>query len=219
MSSEIFVDAINGLGAVVLLTSIFLVASKRMVSFVRTFAVQSLALGLFAAIVAYHMGADHIYIVAVLTIALKALIIPTFLTRTIERIHVKREIEPLVGVPMSLLICGGLAFVGYYVSEPIIAGGNAITKNCFAISLAVVLIGLFLMISRKKAMTEIIAILVIENGLFLGAISIAYGMPLIVEIGIFFDVLGAVLIMGIYAFKINQTFETLDTSFMRRLRD
>jgi len=219
MSSDVMVDAINGLAAVVLLTSIVLVANKRMSSLVRTFAIQSLALGLFAAAVAYHAEADHIYIVAVLTIVLKVIVIPYFLTYTIDKIHVKKEIEPLVGIPMSLLICGGLAFVGYYVSEPIIASGNALTKNCFAISIAVVLIGLFLMISRRKAMTEIVAILVIENGLFLGAISITYGMPFIVEIGVFFDVMVAVLIMGVFAFKINRTFETLDTTFMRRLKD
>ena len=88
-----------------------------------------------------------------------------------------------------------------------------------AISVAVVLIGFFLMITRRKAMSEIIALLVMENGIFLGAISITYGMPLIVEIGIFFDVLVAVLIMGLFAFRINQTFETLDTTFMRRLKD
>jgi hydrogenase-4 component E len=75
------------------------------------------------------------------------------------------------------------------------------------------------MITRRKAMSEIIAILVMENGIFLGAISITYGMPLIVEIGIFFDVLVAVLIMGVFAFRINTTFETLDTTFMRRLKD
>ncbi|MFA5313102.1 MAG: hydrogenase [Methanomassiliicoccales archaeon] len=219
MSSEVLTDAINGLAAIILLTSIVLVASKRMRSLVRTFMIQSLALGMFAALVAYYTGADHIYIVAVLTIALKVFVIPYFLDYTIDKIHVKKEIEPLVGIPMSLLICAGLAFVGYYVSEPIIASGSAITKNCFAISLTVVLIGLFLMISRRKAMTEVVAILVIENGIFLGAISITYGMPLIVEVGVFFDVLVAALIMGVFAYKINRTFETLDTTFMRRLRD
>jgi hydrogenase-4 component E len=68
-------------------------------------------------------------------------------------------------------------------------------------------------------MTEIVGLLMMENGLFLAAISLTYGMPMIVEIGVFFDVLVAAIIMGIFAFKINHTFETLDTTFMRRLRD
>jgi hydrogenase-4 component E len=219
MSQDVIIDAINGLAAIVLLTAFVLVASNRMHQLVRTFAIQSIALGLFAAFVAYYTGADHIYIVAGLTIVLKGLIIPRFLNYTINKIHVTKEVEPLVGIPLSLLICAGLAFVGYYVAEPVIASGDAITKNCLSISLAVLLIGFFLMISRRKAMSEIVALLVIENGLFLGAISITYGMPLIVEIGIFFDVFVAVLIMGMFAFKINRTFETLDTTFMRRLRD
>lgn len=212
-------DTINGLAAVILLSSFMLVANTRMHQLVRTFTLQSLALGLFALSVAYYTGADHIYLVAILTIIIKALIIPRFLDYTIDKIQVKREVEPLVGIPLSLLICAGLAFVGYYVAEPIITSGDIITKNCLAISVATVLIGFFLMVSRRKAMSEIIALLVIENGLFLGAISITYGMPLIVELGVFFDVFVTVIIMGVFIFKISRTFETLDTTFMRRLRD
>jgi hydrogenase-4 component E len=82
----------------------------------------------------------------------------------------------------------------------------------------VVFIGMFMMISRRKAITQMVGLLMMENGLFLGIISTTYGMPLIVEIGIFFDVFMAVLIMGIFAYRINRSFETLDTTFMRRLR-
>lgn len=219
MSTEVLTDAINGLAAIMLLSVFVMVANIRVRQMVRTYALQSVALGLFAFLVAYHTGATHIYFVAGLTIVLKGYIIPYFLNYTIDKIQVKKEVEPLLGIPLSLLICAGLAFVGYYVAEPIMASGSVITKNCLAISIAVVLIGFFLMISRRKAMSEIIALLVIENGIFLGAISITYGMPMIVEIGIFFDVFVAVLIMGLFAFKINRTFETLDTTFMQRLKD
>ena len=75
------------------------------------------------------------------------------------------------------------------------------------------------MISRRKAMTQVIGLLMMENGLFMAAISVTYGMPLIVELGISFDVLVAVLIMGVFAFRINNTFDSLDTSFLRRLKD
>jgi hydrogenase-4 component E len=75
------------------------------------------------------------------------------------------------------------------------------------------------MISRRKAITQIMGLMVMENGLFLAAIATSYGMPLIVELGVFFDVLVAVLIMGIFAFRINQTFDTVDTGILRRLRD
>jgi hydrogenase-4 component E len=136
-----------------------------------------------------------------------------------ERINVSKEVEPSVRTPSSLLIAGGMAILAYYVAEPLIRTGATITAGLLALSLAVVLIGLFIMISRKKAITQVIGLLVMENGLFMAAISLSYGMPLIVELGIFFDVLVAVLIMGVFVFRINRTFETLDTSFLRRLRD
>ncbi len=219
MSDILLTDVINGLAALILLFAFVLVAGVRMHQIVRAYTLGSLALGLLAAAVAYYTNADHIYIVAILTIVLKVIVIPRFLDYTVDRIKVKKEVEPLVSIPGSLLICGALTFIAYYISSPIIAQGSAITKNCLAISLAVVLIGFFVIIARRKAMTEIVGLLMMENGLFLAAISLTYGMPMIVEIGIFFDVLVAAIIMGIFAFKINHTFETVDTTFMRRLRD
>jgi hydrogenase-4 component E len=185
---------------------------------VRSFAFQSLMLAAIAAVLAHYTGSEHIYVVAGLTLVVKGLVIPRFLIYSMDRLKVRREIEPLVGIPASLLISGGLVIVAYYITEPLISSAETVTRNCLAVSLAVVLIGLFMMISRRKAMTQMVGLLMMENGLFLGIISTTYGMPLIVEIGIFFDVLMAVLIMGIFAYRINQTFETLDTTFMRRLR-
>jgi hydrogenase-4 component E len=219
MSDILLTDVINGLAALILLFAFVLVAGVRMHQIIRAYTLGSLALGLLAAAVAYYTKADHIYIVAILTIVLKVIVIPRFLDYTVDRIKVKKEVEPLVSIPGSLLICGALTFIAYYIASPIIAQGSVITKNCLAISLAVVLIGFFVIIARRKAMTEIVGLLMMENGLFLAAISLTYGMPMIVEIGIFFDVLVAAIIMGIFAFKINHTFETVDTTFMRRLRD
>ncbi|HOE52545.1 MAG TPA: hydrogenase [Methanomassiliicoccales archaeon] len=193
-------------------------ASTRMGQLVRSFAFQSLMLAAIAAVLAHYTGSEHIYVVAGLTLVVKGLVIPRFLIYSMDRLKVRREIEPLVGIPASLLISGGLVIVAYYITEPLISSAETVTRNCLAVSLAVVLIGLFMMISRRKAMTQMVGLLMMENGLFLGIISTTYGMPLIVEIGIFFDVLMAVLIMGIFAYRINQTFETLDTTFMRRLR-
>jgi hydrogenase-4 component E len=219
MSDILLTDVINGLAALILLFAFVLVAGVRMGQIIRAYTLGSLALGLLAAAVAYYTRADHIYVVAVLTIVLKVIVIPRFLNYTVDRIKVKKEVEPLVSIPGSLLICGALTFIAYYLASPIIAQGSSITKNCLSISLAVVLIGFFVIIARRKAMTEIVGLLMMENGLFLAAISLTYGMPMIVEIGIFFDVLVAAIIMGIFAFKINHTFETVDTTTMRRLRD
>ncbi len=184
----------------------------------RSFALQSVMLATIAAVLAYHTGSEHIYVVAGLTLVVKGIVIPRFLTYSIDRLKVRREIEPLVGIPASLLVSGMLVIVAFYVTEPLISSAEAVTRNCLAISMSVVFIGMFMMISRRKAITQMVGLLMMENGLFLGIISTTYGMPLIVEIGVFFDVLMAVLIMGIFAYRINRTFETLDTTFLRRLR-
>ncbi len=218
MADLLSIDTINFLAAAILLVSLLVMASTRMGQLVRSFAFQSIMLAAISAVLAHYTGSEHIYIVAVLTLVVKGIIIPRFLMYSIDRLKVRREIEPLVGIPASLLISGGLVIVAYYVTEPLISSAEAVTRNCLAISLAVVFIGMFMMISRRKAMTQMVGLLMMENGLFLGIISTTYGMPLIVEIGIFFDVFMAVLIMGIFAYRINQTFETLDTTFLRRLR-
>ena len=219
MPSLLETNLVNGLAALVMLAAFMMVASSRMQSLVRTFALQSLALGALAAGVAYLTGAEHIYIVAALTIGIKAIAIPRFLSYVMERINVQREVEKIVHTPTSLLVCAGLAVLAYYVAAPIIEQGTVITRNAMALSLGVVLIGLFMMISRRKAMSQVIGLLCMENGLFMAAISATYGMPLIVELGIFFDILVLVIIVGMLAFRINRTFDSLDTSFMRRLRE
>lgn len=214
-------NLIDSLAAAILLTAFIAMASNRMLTLVRLYALQSIALGLLAAAVAYFTDAGHIYVVSVLTIGLKGAAIPWMLQYVMDRIKVDKEVEPMVSIPASLLICGVLTIVAFYITEPIISEGpvETITKNCLAISLAVVFIGLFTMISRKKAVTQIIGLLTMENGLFLAAYSLTSGMPLVVELGVFFDVLVAVLIMGLFAFRINRTFDTIDTTILRRLRD
>ncbi len=217
--AEIYLNLINGLAAMVLLAAFILVATGRVRTMVRVFALQSLALGLLAATVAYSTGYWHIYVVAGLTIVVKAIAIPRIIDRVMDQIHVANDVEPSVRAPSSLLIAGGMTILAYYVAEPLIQSGETITAGALALSMAVVLIGLFIMISRKKAITQVIGLLVMENGLFMAAISLSYGMPLIVELGVFFDIMVAVLILGVFVFRINRTFDTLDTSFLRRLRD
>ncbi len=215
------VEIISILATIILLTTFVTVASNRMHSLVRSFVIQSISLGALAFTVAVYTGMSSLYIVAAITFVLKGALIPYVLLYTMKKIKIDREVEPLVSIPISLLICGALTIAAFYITEPIISGVGieTITSNCLAISLAVVLIGMFTMISRKKAITQIMGLLTMENGLFLAAISVTFGMPMIVELGIFFDILITVLILGVFVFRISKTFETVDTSFLKRLRD
>ncbi len=122
---------------------------------------------------------------------------------------------------MSLLICGGLVIVADSVAQPILSaqvGDTMGVSRVLPASIAMILIGLFIMIARKKAVTQLIGLLTMENGLFLSGLAITYGMPMIVEVGIFFDILMAALILGVFMFRINRTFESISMDTLRSLR-
>ncbi|VVB96891.1 Uncharacterised protein [uncultured archaeon] len=202
--------------ALILVSTFMILGSTRLYSCVRAFGIQSFLLACVAGIVAFSTGKIDIYIVAFLTLAIKAALIPYIFIYIIREIKVKREIDLYVNISPSLIIGGILVVISYYLIRSI----NLITElSSFALSasMSLVSIGLFIMISRKKAIMQMLGILIMENGLFLGAISLTYGMPLLVELGIFFDVLIGVLIMGILIFRINKTFETIDTDMLKTL--
>lgn len=202
--------------ALILVSTFLILGSTRLYSCVRAFGIQSFLLACVAGIVAYSTGKNDIYIVALLTLVIKAAVIPYIFIYIIREIKVRREIELYVNVSPSLIIGGVLVVISYYLIRSI----NILSElSSFALSasMSLVSIGLFIMISRKKAIMQMLGILIMENGLFLGAISLTYGMPLLVELGIFFDVLIGVLIMGILIFRINKTFESIDTDMLKTL--
>jgi len=205
--------------ALLLVTCFAIVSQRRLSACVDLFALQSAFLAATAALVAFLTGIHHIYVAAMLTVAIKVIVIPRILKKVIERLNVKRELEMHVNVPTGLLICGALVILAFFIIRPIIALGFFLTRDSLSIALAIVLIGFFTMIARKKAVTQVIGFLVMENGLFLGATVAGYGMPLIVELGVFFDVLVATLIVGIYTHRIQDAFDSVDTSKLTELKE
>lgn len=205
--------------ALLLLTCFGIVAQRRLSACVDLFALQSVFLSLTVTLVAFLTGVHHIYIAAALTIVIKAIVIPRILKKVIERLNVSRELVMNINVPASLLISGVLVMIAFLITQPIIRFGHLLTRDSLAIALAIVLIGFFTMIARQKAVTQIIAFLVMENGLFLGATAATYGMPLIVELGVFFDVLVAALIAGIYTNRLQDAFDSVDTARLSELKE
>lgn len=205
--------------ALLLLTCFGIVAQRRLSACVDLFALQSVFLSLTVTLVAFLTGVHHIYIAAALTIVIKAIVIPRILKKVIERLNVSRELVMNINVPASLLISGVLVMIAFLITQPIIPFGHLLTRDSLAIALAIVLIGFFTMIARQKAVTQMIAFLVMENGLFLGATAATYGMPLIVELGVFFDVLVAALIAGIYANRLQDAFDSVDTARLSELKE
>lgn len=201
-----------------LVSGYLMVGQKALLTAIRLYGLQSLLLGTVAATMALSAGRGELYVTAAMTVVLKAILIPWFLMRTVDRIGIQREIEPLLNVPASLLVCLGLTVVGYRVSTGFPEGARGVSHHLIGVALSLLLIGLFLMVTHRKAITQILALLTVENAVFLVAVGVTTGMPLIVELGISFDVILAVLILGILVHRIVDRFESMDVSRLSNLR-
>jgi hydrogenase-4 component E len=202
-----------------MLVSVYLmVGQKALVVAIRLYGVQSLLLGAVGAAMGLAEHRPHLFVTAALTVVLKAVLIPWFLLRVIDRVGIRREIEPFVNVPASLLLCLGLTVVGYRVSLGMAGGREGVPHQVVGVALSMVLMGLFLMVTRRKALTQILALLTIENAVFLVAVGATAGMPLVVELGISFDVILAVLVLGVLVNRIVDRFESMDTSRLSNLK-
>ena len=211
------------MAALVLVLQIAMVGQRWLITNIRMFGVQSFLLAAMACTIAFFNEATHIYIAALLTFVLKALLLPILLERIMARVGVKHEIEPFINVPVSILISGGLTLLGYVVAESFhhpdeISAASALGHNTLAVAISLFLIGFFMMLNRRKALSQVLGLLCMENGIFLAAISLTYGVPLVVELGIFFDVLVAVMVLGILVYRIGATFDSMDVSKLRKLR-
>lgn len=206
------------LGTLLLLTTFAIVAARVLPGAIQAYALQSLVLALVATVVGFFTNSIDLYIVAVFTLIVKCGGIVWILSNVTNRLHVQREIRPYLTIPASLLICALLTLLAFFISPAVVAPGTFLNEPPLAISIAMVLIGLFFLSSRRHAVAQVIGLLTIENGLFSGAIAIAYGMPLIVEFGILFDILIAVMVMSLLVRLIHRELITADTADLRRLR-
>jgi hydrogenase-4 component E len=201
-----------------LVSAYLMVGQKALFTTIRLYGLQSLLLAIVAITIAISESHRELLVTAALTIVLKTILIPWFLMRTVDRIGIHREIEPFLNVPVSLLICLGLTVVGYRVSTGFEEGTQLVTHHLIGVALSLLLIGLFLMVTRKKAITQILALLTVENAVFLVAVGVTTGMPLVVEFGIAFDVILAVLVLGMLVQRIVGRFESMDVSRLSNLK-
>ena len=217
-SSEIGAQIITLCAALMLVLQLLLVVQSMLLTNIRIFALQSLLLTAIAATVAYFYNAAHVYIVAALTIVGKVIFLPWLLNRQVRRINIIQELEPLLNAPTSMLICGGLTLLGYVVARPFTTL-QKLGNNTLAVAITLLLTGFFLMFNRRKAITQVLALLTVENGVMLAAVALTtYGMPLVVELGIFFDVMVAVMVLGILVYRIRESFDSMDTSKLSQLK-
>lgn len=207
------------MAALILLASFGLLVQRRIYGLLHLFAWQGFFLSLSAAIVGFTAGVHHLYISAILTLALKVVLLPYILHILIQRLEIHKEVETVVNIPTTMLIGIALVIFSYHLTSPIIEISTLVTRSTLAVALATVMLGLLMMITRRHAVAQIIGFLAMENGLFFAATSATYGMPLVVELGVALDILIAAFIFGIFFFHIRTTFDSLDVEQMARLKE
>lgn len=216
---SVYQQAVMLMAALITLTSFLMLGQSRLLRLVGVFAVQGLLLSASTALVAYSMALPHLYISAALSLVIKGLLIPAMLFRLIMRMNLHREMDT-VEHPARVMIGGAsLVVFSYYVCLPIVKLSTLITLNTISVSLAVVLLGMLLMITRRHAVAQVVGFMSIENGLFFAAVVSTLGMPMVVELGIAFDVLVAAVIFGVFFFQIRSSIDSLDVDRLSQLSE
>jgi hydrogenase-4 component E len=204
--------------SLVLIFGLILLWRRGVTAYITAFKWQSIVLSALTVVVGY-FGDDHeLYWVAAALVALKVVVIPRLLRRMERRFAAERELQPYVNTPTSLVIAGLLVLFGYAISRPLVALSQLPTRAGMPLAMGLVLVSLFVVISRKKALTQVVGFLMLENGLALLAVLGTYGIPLIVELGVFLDLLMGFLVMQIFIYQIHETFESIDVEQLNRLR-
>jgi hydrogenase-4 component E len=206
------------LSIMLIFSTLTLLWVKRIVTAIPILALQSLLLGLIALVVAIHTGMMDLYVMFLLTILFKAIGIPGMLWYTMRKIGLKRETEKIIGRELSLMVGTGLLVLGYVVTQRLSFPELGFGKGYLPISITMMLIGLFMMMTHRKAIMQGIGLVVMENGIFLVALVTTYGMPFLVDMGVFLEVFVAVILISMLTYRIDQTFQSTNTEHLRQLR-
>ncbi len=210
---------LNACAALLLLISFAMLSQRRIVSLVDLLAIQGGLLAVATLLLAWRTRQPHLYLSAVLTIALKVAFLPWLLYRLIRRLEVYWDTEPLLNIPGTMLAGVVIVVFAFGLAQPITQLANTTMRSAIGIAIAVVLLAFLMMITRRKAMSQVIGFLAMENGLFFGAMSATYGMPMVIELGVALDVLVAVLVLGVFFFQIREQFDSLDLHHLESLKE
>jgi hydrogenase-4 component E len=202
-------------GMVVL--SFLLLYQHRLSNLLDIYALHAVLLGLAVGWQAQLQQAPALYVTAFLALVLKAGVIPMALKQIVRRLNIHREVEQVVGVGLTLLAGIGLTALAVLVMLPVTTHEASFAREDLMFALAIVLLGLLMMTSRRNAVSEIVGFMAMENGLVLAATG-AKGMPLVVEISVAFSILIAILVIAIFLFRIRERFDTVDVHALERFR-
>ncbi len=201
-----------------LLTAMVVLWRRHVPAYISAFRWQSVALSVVGAVVAWRGGVPELFLVAAIIFLLKGVIVPALLGRMSARFPAEQELRPLVNTEASLLLSSCLAVAAYEITRPLAAVVSLPTRGGLPLAMALVFVSLFILVSRRKAITQIVGFLMLENGIALLGLLGAYGVPLVIELGAFLDLLLGVLVMQVLVYRIHETFDSIDVDQLTRLK-
>jgi hydrogenase-4 component E len=208
MSVELATRLIDGLGALLLFTMLLILASGQLYRAIYAVAAQAAFLGIAGAVLGAATGNVDLWVIAGVTIVVKSILLPWLLIWVVKRIQIPREIEPVIPINATLAMAAGIVVLAFHLSASLGSVRQTITGNALPVGIALTLLGVLVMASRRKALVQMVGLFASENGIFFTAMAISQGMPLIIEIGIILDVVLGALVMGILVLRVRSSVDT-----------
>jgi hydrogenase-4 component E len=218
LTQEFTTPIISYFTVVLLLMSILITGSNRLKSIVKFYLLQSSCLVIITLIIGFSINNPETLRIAIITLLGKCIVIPLALNFVIDKSQANKEVVPIISPSTTVLIASALIAFVYGLSMTQNFGRIAYYPGLFNAAISIILIGLLIMISRKKALTQIIGLYVMENGIFALTLDTVFGMPFVVEMGISLDLFIGVLIMGVWTLRIKQSFDSIDVSKLSKLK-
>jgi hydrogenase-4 component E len=220
MSYAVYVRALDLAAGLFLLAAVAMLWRRQLSAMVRLFAVQGFALALLIAVLGLHQNSVELVVVAVGVGALRAGVLPLLARRVLRNAPAEqRETSPSVNIAASMLAAAALTLLAYAVSRPLVALAPSPATALFPVTLAVVLIGFFALASRRRALSQLVGFLLLDNGITATAFLATAGVPLIVEFGVSFDILLIIVVLRMLAARIQTAFGSTDLDELRELHD
>ena len=217
MSAETVQTIIDDLGALMLFTMILVLAAGQITRAIYAVAAQSVLIAIAGAALAMATGNPDLWVIAAVTLTVKATLLPWVLHWVVRRMNVRREVEPVIPVGATLALAVVVVVMAFHLSASLGSLHQAITGNALPVGIALTLLGVLGMATRKTALTQMVGLFASENGIFFTAMAVTQGMPLIIEIGVILDVILAALVMTIMVLRVRSTVDA-DIADLDRLR-
>ncbi len=217
MSVDLATRLIDVLGALLLFTMLVILASGQLFRSIYAVAVQAVLLGIAGAVLGAATGNVDLWIIAAVTIGVKAIFLPWLLIRVVRRVQISREIEPVLPNTVTLGLAAAIVVLAFHLDASLGPVRQAITGNALPVGVALTLTGVLVMATRRKALVQMVGLFASENGIFFTAMAVSQGMPLIIEIGVILDVVLGALVMGILVLRVRSSVDA-DIADLDRLR-